>query len=77
MIWKADNPLVLRDNANDSLLFYTPAGKISWKVLRRGLSYVHSEQVRREELREIRKVATQKAIQTKRRNKLLKQGECK
>ena len=73
-MWKAENPLILRENNEDVLLFDTPVGKVSWKTIRRGLTYVHNEQVRREALSVIRKAAALKAIETKRRNKL-KQGE--
>ena len=74
-MWKADNPLILRESNNDNLLFDTPVGKISWKTIRRGLSYVHSEEVRREELSAIRKAAALKAVETKRRNKVTSNKE--
>ena len=75
MVWKADDPLTLRGTDNDDLILNTPIGQISWKVIRRGLGYVHREQVRREELYVIRKASALKAVETKRRNKLIKQGE--
>jgi len=60
---------------NDELLIDTPWGKKKWKIVRMGLGMYERWKENQERMHIIRVKAAAKGLETKRRNKLLKEQQ--